>query len=53
MRLSSTWFFFLEGNDSNDERPPWSSQAGDAEDEPKGETDEQELGVYMLAFSIF
>ena len=53
MRLTSSWFFFLEGNDSKDERPPGSSQAGDAEDEPEGETDEQELGVYKLAFGIF
>jgi hypothetical protein len=34
----------LKDDDSNDERSPLSSQ--EIEDEPEGETDEQELGVY-------
>jgi hypothetical protein len=55
---SIMWFFFLifsflEGDDSNNEHPSLSSQEENAEDEPEGETDEQELGVYKLTFSIF
>jgi hypothetical protein len=41
--LTSFWFFFnLEDDDSNDKRPS-SSQEDNAEDEPEGETDKQEL----------
>ena len=42
---------FLEGDDSNNKCPSLSDQ-DNAEDEPEGETDEQELGGYKIMFSI-
>ena len=50
--LTIFWFISLEGNDSNVKHPS-SSQEDNAEDEPEGETDEQELGAYKLTFAIF
>ena len=47
--LTIFWFISLEGNDKR----PSSSQEDNAEDEPEGETDEQELGAYKLTFTIF